>query len=80
MEINIYQDFLSPEEIYHITGRKRLSGIIEQLNAMGIPFKQNAHGKPIIRRDYAAPKRAPKPLPQENDVYIWGSNASPIVR
>lgn len=52
MEINIYQDFLSKSEIEFLTGRKNKSLIIEQLNAMGIPFKKNANGYPIVRRDY----------------------------
>ncbi|MDC2824555.1 DUF4224 domain-containing protein [Rodentibacter pneumotropicus] len=52
MKINIYEDFLSKPEIEFLTGRKNKSLIIEQLNAMGIPFKENAHGYPIVRRDY----------------------------
>ncbi|AKD37390.1 Uncharacterised protein [Pasteurella multocida] len=52
MEINIYNDFLSVQEIEFLTGRKQKSLIIEQLNIMGIPFKQNANGYPIVRRDY----------------------------
>ena len=52
MEINIYEDFLSKPEIEFLTGRKHKSLIIEQLNAMGIPFKQNANGYPVVRRDY----------------------------
>jgi len=53
MEINVYTDFLSVEEIEFLTGRKQKSMIIKQLNIMGIPFKQNANGYPIVRRDYA---------------------------
>lgn len=52
MEINVYTDFLSVEEIQFLTGRKHKSMIIKQLNQMGIPFKQNANGYPIVRRDY----------------------------
>jgi len=45
-------DFLSKAEIEFLTGRKQKSLVIEQLNAMGIPFMQNANGYPIVRRDY----------------------------
>ncbi|OOF37961.1 hypothetical protein BKK49_10735 [Rodentibacter rarus] len=50
--MNIYEDFLSKPEIEFLTGRKNKSLIIEQLNTMGIPFKENANGYPIVRRDY----------------------------
>ncbi|OOF68352.1 hypothetical protein BKG89_08190 [Rodentibacter caecimuris] len=50
--MNIYEDFLSKPEIEFLTGRKLKSSIIKQLNIMGIPFKLNANGYPIVRRDY----------------------------
>lgn len=52
MEINVYQDYLSKEEIEFLTGRKQKSMIVEQLNIMGIPFKLNANGYPVVRRNY----------------------------
>lgn len=52
MEISIYNDFLSKSEIEFLTGRKNKSLIIKQLNIMGIPFKENANGYPVVRRDY----------------------------
>ena len=55
-QMNIYTDFLSREELLFLTGRKQQAKMIEQLNEMGIPFVTNAHGTPIVRRDYAAPK------------------------
>lgn len=73
MEINIYTDFLSKEEIEYLTGRKQKFSIIEQLNAMGIPFKKNANGYPIVRRDYDAPRsrRIVHTEPTENDDQGW---------
>ena len=50
MDINIYEDFLSKAEIEFLTGRKQKSLVIEQLNAMGIPFKRNANGYPVVRK------------------------------
>lgn len=67
--MNIYTDFLSLDEIQFITGRKQPARMIETLNEMGIPFVTNAHGTPIVRRDYAAPK--PKRMPEPaNDGFV----------
>lgn len=54
--MNIYNDFLSREEIEFITQCKQKSRIVEQLNKMGIPHVTNAHGYPVVRRDYAQSK------------------------
>lgn len=56
--MNIYTDFLSLDELQFLTGRKQSARIIKTLNEMGIPFVTNAHGTPIVRRDYATPKIA----------------------
>jgi hypothetical protein len=67
--MNIYTDFLSREELLFLTGRKQQAKMIEQLNEMGIPFVTNAHGTPIVRRDYAAP-RPRKNMPANDDDWI----------
>lgn len=69
--MNIYQDFLSREEIEFITQCKRKSKIVEQLNKMGIPFRENANGYPVVRRDYAQTKtRKTKTTEPANDIII----------
>ena len=42
--------FLSPEELELLTGRKRKSRQIELLRSMGIPFRVNAIGHPVVTR------------------------------
>ena len=72
MNINIYEDFLSKAEIEFLTGRKQKSLVIEQLNAMGIPFKRNANGYPIVRRDYDTVKsRTAKTEFKNNENNAW---------
>ena len=71
MEINIYEDFLSKPEIEFLTGRKNKLLIIKQLNAMGIPFKENAHGYPIVRRDYEKTKSQKIKLPESPAEESW---------
>lgn len=72
MDINIYEDFLSKAEIEFLTGRKQKSLVIEQLNAMGIPFMQNANGYPIVRRDYDTVKsRTAKTEFKNNENNAW---------
>lgn len=71
--MNIYTDFLSLDEIQFITGRKQPARMIETLNDMGIPFVTNAHGTPIVRRDYAAPKTKTNKIIESDSE--WRSNA-----
>lgn len=54
--MNIYNDFYTLKDLQELTGRKQSARIIKALNEMGIPFVTNAHGTPIVRRDYATPK------------------------
>ncbi|WP_228777501.1 DUF4224 domain-containing protein [Lonepinella koalarum] len=73
MEIDVYTDFLSDEEVEHLTGRKKLKKVIEKLNEQGIPFVINAHGKAIVRRDYPTQNKVkpqiitPITTPNENE-------------
>lgn len=51
--MNIHADFLALEELQFLTGRKQKNAIKIWLGNMGIDFKENANGFPIVRRDYA---------------------------
>lgn len=42
--------FLTEEEVATLTGRKRKAGQIHALKAMGIAFRVNALGKPVVTR------------------------------
>lgn len=46
-------EHLSPETIIELTARKRWSAQCRALAAMGIPFRPNAVGRPLVKRvDY----------------------------
>lgn len=61
--------FLTPEEITELTGRKHKSKQVEELRKMGVAFRINAVGRPVVTRvavegraqkaDEAAPKWQP---------------------
>ena len=70
--MNIYNDFYTLKDLQELTGRKQSARIIKALNEMGIPFVTNAHGTPIVRRDYAAPR--PRKNMPANDYDGWISN------
>ena len=67
--MSIYNDFYTLTDLQELTGRKQPARIIKALNEMGIPFVTNAHGTPIVRRDYAAP-RPRKNMPANDDGWI----------
>lgn len=72
--MDIYADFLSREEIEFITQCKQKNNIKKQLNIMGIPFKENANGYPVVRRDYAQSKTRKSPLVQTTTEIAWRPN------
>lgn len=67
--MSIYNDFYTLTDLQELTGRKQPARIIKALNEMGIPFVTNAHGTPIVRRDYAAP-RPRKNMPANDDGWV----------
>lgn len=67
--MSIYNDFYTLTDLQELTGRKQPARIIKALNEMGIPFVTNAHGSPIVRRDYAAP-RPRKNMPANDDGWV----------
>lgn len=54
MEINVYDEFLSPDEIIFMTGYTQPARQMERLNKLGIPFiePKGCSKYPIIRREY----------------------------
>jgi hypothetical protein len=51
--------WLSPEEVEELTDRKRWSAQCRALAGMGIPFRPNAVGRPLVERTavLSGPKR-----------------------
>lgn len=54
------ETWLSPEEVQELTARQRWSAQCRQLAVMGVPFRPNAVGRPLVERD-AVLKSAQKP-------------------
>ena len=72
--MDIYADFLSQQEIEFITQCKQKNNIKKQLNIMGIPFKENANGYPVVRRDYDQVKTRKSSPPQTTTEIAWRPN------
>lgn len=53
--------FLTPQEMQELTARKSNRGQIAALRAMGIPFRVNAAGRPVVCRSAVEGQPAPPP-------------------
>jgi hypothetical protein len=56
--------WLTPEEIHELTALKRWSAQCRALARMGIPFRQNAVGRPLVERDAVLKKEPSKSAKQ----------------
>lgn len=54
--------WLAPDEVHELTARKKWSAQCRALAAMGIPFRPNAVGRPLVERSavLSAPPTAGK--------------------
>lgn len=48
--------WLNPEEVFELTARKRWSAQCRALASMGVPFKPNAVGRPLVVRELVLPR------------------------
>lgn len=53
--------WLTPEEVTELTARSRWSAQCRALAAMGIPFRPNAVGRPLVERAAVCKETQPKP-------------------
>jgi hypothetical protein len=60
--------WLSPDEVEELTARKRWTAQCRALAMMGVPFKPNAVGRPLVERA-AVLKTKPERTPAEPN---WG--------
>ncbi|HDR0998459.1 DUF4224 domain-containing protein [Pasteurella multocida] len=77
MEVNIYDEFLSPLEILYITGYLQPKRQMQRLNQLGITFiPPNGNTKhPIVRRDYSNKKAHKSRVASEQKArVVWRSN------
>jgi hypothetical protein len=54
--------FLTPDELAELTGRRVKSKQIEVLRRMGVPFRVNACGKPIVATCVIEGSKLPPPV------------------
>lgn len=59
--------FLNADELAELTGRKVKSKQIEALRRMGVPFRVNAVGKPVVATSVIEGSRVPPPAPAK----VW---------
>lgn len=52
--------WLTPDEVIELTARTRWSAQCRALAAMGVPFRPNAVGRPLVERS-AVCKESPRP-------------------
>ena len=65
-----YSLFLNADELRELTGFALKSKQIGQLRKMGIPFRTNGHGKPVVTRFAIEGKTDQQPVPQR---LVWQS-------
>lgn len=65
-----YSFFLTAVELRELTGFVIKSRQIEQLRTMGIPFRINGCGKPVVTRSSVEEKSEQQPVPQR---LLWQS-------
>ena len=69
-------EWLSAEGVEELTGRKRWTAQCRQLALMGIPFRPNAVGRPLVERSAVLSSPAPaKRKPEPNWSAIRGKAA-----
>lgn len=65
-----YSLFLTADELRELTGFVKKALQIAQLRKMGIPFRTNGHGKPVVTRFAVEGKTEQQPVPQQ---LVWQS-------
>lgn len=55
------ETWLTPEEVEQLTERKRWTAQCRALAAMGVPFRPNAVGRPLVERSAVVSATPPKP-------------------
>lgn len=53
--------WLTPEEVTELTARSRWSAQCRALAAMGVPFRPNAVGRPLVERAAVCKQQSMKP-------------------
>ncbi len=68
--------FLTEEELVKLTGRRMKSHQINALRTMGVPFRVNASGHPVVTRSsIEGRKEEPVPRPKWTPRVLMNNNA-----
>ena len=66
--------FLAPEEIFELTKRKKPSAQMRRLRAMGVDFKTDGDGKPLVLKSvierWAGGKSAKNQEPHFHELHV----------
>ena len=70
------QTWLTPDEVFELTARQRWSAQCRALAHMGIPFRPNAVGRPLVERAAVLEHPRPRHRPKKAEPY-WGPLREP---
>jgi hypothetical protein len=68
--------WLSPDEVEELTARQRWAAQCRALARMGVPFRPNGVGRPLVERSAVTTATKPKPKAQPNWSAIRGTKAA----
>lgn len=58
------ETWLTPDEVHELTDRVKWSAQCRALSRMGVPFKPNAVGRPLVERDAVVSGKKPQRKPR----------------
>jgi hypothetical protein len=67
--VSAAETWLTPDEVVELTARTRWSAQCRKLAEMGVPFRPNAVGRPLVER--AAVLAKPRPTGRRKTVPRW---------
>lgn len=74
--MGVSETWLTPEEVAELTDKRRWSAQCRALAAMGVPFRPNAVGRPLVERAAVLSSQAPaKRKPEPNWSALRGKAA-----
>ena len=68
--------WLTPEEVCELTGKQRWAAQCRALARMGVPFRPNGVGRPLVERAAVSTTTKPRPKPKPNWSAIRGAKAA----
>jgi hypothetical protein len=72
----VTETWLTPEEVVDLTGKLRWAAQSRALVRMGVPFRPNGVGRPLVERSAVTSTAKAKPKAQPNWSAISGTKAA----